>query len=117
VVGLVVAVPVPPPVEVMPIKAGMEKKVLAHASGADAVMSASSPSVTSSGLLALPLAATVRGVVSVWLLPLVVVAKFQTTSLGVVARQPVCVVVRALEVYPVAYVVLVGSCTAVMVTG
>ena len=52
-----------------------------------------------------------------WLLPLVAVEKFQVTSLGVVERQPACVVVNALDVYPVAYVVFVGSCTAVMVTG
>jgi hypothetical protein len=117
VVGLVVAVPVPPPVAVMPINAGMEKNVLAHASGAAEVMSASSLSVTVSGLLALPLAATVIGVVSVCVLPLVAVAKFHPTSLGVVARHPAWVVVNALEVYPVAYVVLVGSCTAVIVTG
>ena len=58
--------------------------------------------MTASGLLALPLAATVSGVVSVWLLPLVAVAKFHVTSLGVVAKQPACVVVNALDVYPVA---------------
>jgi hypothetical protein len=47
----------------------------------------------------------------------VVVEKFQVTSLGVVDRHPACTVVNALDVYPVAYVVFVGSCTAVMVTG
>ena len=61
-------------------------------------MAASLVSVTVSGLLALPLAATVSGVVSVWLLPLVVVEKFHVTSLGVEARQPACVVVNAFVV-------------------
>ena len=46
-----------------------------------------------------------------------VVEKFQVTSLGVVERQPAWAVVSALDVKPEAYVVLVGSCTAVMVTG
>ena len=101
----------------MPVNDGMEKNVSAQASGADSPMEASFVSVTVSGLLALPLAATVSGVVSVWLLPLVVVAKFHVTSLGVEATQPACVVVNAFVVYPVAYVVLVGSCMAVMVTG
>ena len=115
--GLVVGVPVPPPVAVIPVNAGMEKYVLAQASGADELMKASSLNVTTSGLLALPLAATVNGEVRVWLLPLVVVEKFHVTSLGVVDKQPAWVVVNALDVYPVAYVVLVGNCTAVMVTG
>ena len=68
-----VTVPVPPPVAVMPVNAGMEKYVLAHASGADELMKASSLNVTTSGLSGLPLAATVNGVVREWLLPLVVV--------------------------------------------
>ena len=50
-------------------------------------------------------------------MPLVPVAKFHVTPLGVAARQPVWVVVSALVVYPVAYTVLAGSWTAVMVTG
>jgi hypothetical protein len=98
VVGLVVAVPVPPPEAVMPVKAGMEKKVLAQASGAAWLMDAASLSVTVSGLLAFPLAATVSGVVSVCELPLVVVEKLHVTSLGVEARHPVCVVLSALVV-------------------
>jgi hypothetical protein len=73
--------------------------------------------VTASGLLACPLPATVMGVVRVCELPLVAVEKFQITSLGVVATHPVWVVVSALVVYPVAYVVFVGSCNAVIVTG
>jgi hypothetical protein len=72
--------------------------VLAQASGADEPMVAPLVKVTVSGLLALPLAATVSGVVSVWLLPLVVVEKFQATSLGVEATQPACVVLKALVV-------------------
>jgi len=84
----------------MPVNEGMEKNVFAQASGADSPMAAASVNVTVSGLLALPLAATVRGVVSVWLLPLVVVAKFHATSLGVEATQPACVVVNAFVVYP-----------------
>jgi hypothetical protein len=63
--GLVVAVPVAPPVAVIPVNGGMEKDVLAHANGADEPITAASLSVTTSGLLALPEAATVRGVVSV----------------------------------------------------
>jgi hypothetical protein len=98
VAGLVVAVPVPPPVAVMPVNDGMEKNVLAHARGADSPMEASLVSVTVSGLLALPLAATVSAVVNVWLLPLVVVESFHVTSLGVEATQPVCVVVNAFVV-------------------
>jgi len=112
-----VTVPVPPPVAVMPVSAGMEKYVFAHARGADALMKASSVNVTTRGLSAWPLAATVNGVVRVWLLPLVAVEKFHVTSLGVVDKHPACVEVNALDVYPVAYVVFVGSCTAVMVTG
>ena len=90
----------------MPVNDGMEKNVSAQASGADSPMEASFVSVTVSGLSALPLAPTVSGVVSVWLLPLVAVAKFHATSLGVEAKQPACVVVNAFVVYPVAYVVL-----------
>jgi hypothetical protein len=101
----------------MPVSAGMEKYVFAHARGADALMKASSVNVTTRGLSAWPLAATVNGVVRVWLLPLVAVEKFHVTSLGVVDKHPACVVVNALDVYPVAYVVFVGSCTAVIVTG
>src|SRR6185437_7800139 len=117
VAGLVVTGAVPPPVAVTPVSEGMEKKVSAHANGADELMNASSLSVTTSGLSASPLAATVSGAVSVWPLPLVAVEKFQVTSLGVVLRHPVRFVVSALVVNPVAYVVFVGSWTAVTVTG
>ena len=55
----------------MPVSEGMEKNVLAHAAGEAAVMEASLVKVTVRGLLACPLAATVRGVVRVWELPLV----------------------------------------------
>ena len=92
------AVPVPPPVAVMPVSAGMEKKVLAHASGADEPMSASSLSVTTSGLLALPLAATVKRCRQGVTAAARRVEKFHVTSLGVVDKQPVCVVVNALDV-------------------
>jgi hypothetical protein len=61
----------------MRVNDGMEKYVLAHARGADSPMEASLASVTVSGLSALPLAATVSAVVSVWLLPLVADAKLQ----------------------------------------
>ena len=90
---------------------------LYQAAGAAVVMLASLVKVTVNGLLAWPLAATTKGEVRVWEEPLVPVAKFQMTALGVEARHPVCVVLRALVVYPVAYVVLVGSWTAVIVTG
>jgi hypothetical protein len=82
----------------MPVNAGMEKNVLAQASGAAWLMDAASLNVTASGLLAFPLAATVRGVVNVCELPLVVVEKVQVTSLGVEARHPACVVLSALVV-------------------
>ena len=82
--GLVVEVAAPP-VAVTPVRDGMEKKVLAHAAGEVVAMRASLVRVTTSGLLAAPLAPTVDGVVSVWELPLVAVAKFQVTPLGVVA--------------------------------
>ena len=91
--------------------------MLAHAAGAATVMLASLVKVTASGLLGWPLAPTVSELVSECELPEVAVEKFQITSLGVAAVHPDCVVVRALVVYPVAYVVLVGSCSAVMVTG
>jgi hypothetical protein len=65
----------------------------------------------------LALAATVRAEVRVWELPLVEVEKFQITSLGVVAEQLVFAVVRELLENPLAKVVLVGSSTAVIVTG
>jgi len=80
-------------------------------------MAASLVRVTTNGLFGAPLDPTVSGVVSAWEFPPADVAKFQVTSLGVLARQPGSDVVRALVVYPVAYVVFVGSCTAVMVTG
>jgi hypothetical protein len=97
VAGLVVA-DAAPPVAATPVRDGIEKYVLAHAAGAAVVMLASLVNVTVSGLFAWPLAATVIGVVSVWLLPLVAVEKFQMTLLGVAARHPACVVVRALVV-------------------
>ncbi len=105
-----------PPVAVMPVSEGMEKNVLAQADGEVADISASLVSVTTSGLLAAPLAPTVKGVVSVCELPLVAVAKFHVTPL-VVVLHPVCAVVSALVVNPPAWVLLVGRFTAVMVTG
>ena len=75
--------------------------MLAHAAGEVVVMMASLVSVTTSGLLAAPLAPTVKAVVSVWELPLVAVAKFQVTPL-VDVGQPVCAVVSALVVKPAA---------------
>jgi hypothetical protein len=72
--------------------------VLAHAAGAADVMEASLVSVTVSGLLAWPLAATVSGEVSVCELPLVLVEKFQMTPLGVLDTHPVWVVLSALVV-------------------
>ena len=114
--GLVVEVAAPP-VAVIPVKAGMEKKVLAHAAGEVDDMRASPVSVTTSGLLAAPLAPTVTPPpVSVWELPLVPVAKFQLTPL-VVVLHPLWAVLSALVVKPPAWVVLVGRFTAVMVTG
>jgi len=101
----------------MPVKAGMEKKVLAHAAGEVDDMSASLASVTTSGLFAAPLAPTVTPPAGrVWELPLVVVAKFQVTPL-VLVLQPVWAVLSALVVNPPAWVVLVGRFTAEMVTG
>jgi hypothetical protein len=97
VAGVVVEVAAPP-VAVTAVKEGKEKYVLAHAAGAVDPMLASLVSVTAKGLLACPLAPTVRGVVSVWELPDVAVEKFQVTWLGVAARHPVCVVVNALDV-------------------
>jgi hypothetical protein len=91
--------------------------VFSQAAGAAVVMLASFVSVTVNGLLGWPLAATVSAVVSVCEVPLVVVEKFQITSLGEVAMHPVCCVVKELVVYPVPYVVLVGRFTAVTVTG
>jgi hypothetical protein len=101
VAGLVVDVAAPP-VAVMPVIAGSEKYVLAHAAGVVDAIVASLDNVTTRGLLAAPLAPTVNGVVKVCELPLTAVEKFQATPLGVVAMQPVCVVVRALVVYPLA---------------
>src|ERR1700749_3365081 len=98
----------------MPVRAGMEKKVLAHAAGDVDDMRASLVSVTTSGLFAAPLAPTVRGVASVCELPLVTVAKFHVTPL-VVVEQPVCAVLSALVVKPPAWVVFVGRFTALMV--
>jgi len=96
VAGLVVDVAAPP-VAVMPVSEGMEKNVLAHAAGDVADMRASLVSVTTSGLLAAPLAPTVNGAVRVWELPLVAVAKFQVTPL-VEVLHPVCAVVSAFVV-------------------
>jgi hypothetical protein len=94
----------------------MEKKVLAHAAGEVDDMRASFVSVTTNGLLAAPLAPTVRAVVRVCELPLVAVAKFQVTPL-VVVLHPVWAVVSALVVKPPACVELVGRFTAEIVTG
>jgi hypothetical protein len=116
VAGLVVAAAAPP-VVVMPVNDGMEKYVVAQAAGEAVVMDASLVNVTTSGLFDCPLPATVKADVKVCDEPLVVVEKFQMTSLGVVLRQPGLVVVRALVEYPVAYVVLLGSWSAVTVTG
>jgi hypothetical protein len=115
VAGLVVDVAAPP-VAVMPVNEGMEKKVLAQAAGDVDVMRASLVRVTTSGLLAAPLAPTVTAVGRVCELPLVDVAKFHVTPL-VVVEHPVCAVVRALVVKPPAWVELVGRFTAEMVTG
>jgi len=87
-----------PPVAVMPVKEGIERKALAQASGADGPMVASLLKVTASGLLGAPLGATVSGVVNAWELPLTDVAKFQITALGVEARHPGSDAVRALVV-------------------
>ena len=106
-----------PPVAVIPVNEGIEKKMAAQANGAVAAMLASLVRVTARGLLACPLAPTVSGVVRVCELPLDPVAKFQVTPLGVAAAQPATGVERAFVVYPAAYVTLVGNCTAVMVTG
>jgi hypothetical protein len=97
VAGVVVEVAAPP-VAVTPVKEGMEKYVLAQAAGVVDPMLASLVSVTASGLFDCPLAPTVSGVVRVWALPDAAVEKFHVTWLGVAARQPACVVVRALEV-------------------
>jgi hypothetical protein len=97
VAGLVVAVPVSK-LALTPVSEGIEKKVLTHAAGEEDVMLESFVSVTVSGLFGDPDAATVRGAVKVCELPLVAVAKFQSTSLGVTARQPVWVALRALVV-------------------
>jgi hypothetical protein len=97
VAGVVVEVAAPP-VAVMAVSEGKEKKVLAHAAGDAAVIEASLVKVTASGLFAWPLAPTVKGVVRVCELPLVAVEKFQMTSLGVAARHPAWVVVSALVV-------------------
>jgi hypothetical protein len=113
--GLALAVAVPP-VAATAVRDGMEKNVFSHAAGAAAVMLASFVTVTVSGLLAWPLAATVIGVVSVWEVPLVAVEKFQMTLL-VVDEHPVWAVVRALVVNPAAIVVFVGKLKAVIVTG
>ena len=106
-----------PPVAVMPVNAGMEKKVLAHAAGEVVDISASLVSVTTSGLLAAPLAPTVIPPTGKECeVPLVVVAKFQLTPL-VVVLQPVWAVDSALFENPPAWTVLAGRFTAVMFTG
>jgi hypothetical protein len=70
VAGLVVAVAAPP-VAVSPVSDGIEKYVLTQAAGAAAVMLASFVKVTVKGLLACPLALTVRALLRVWELSLV----------------------------------------------
>ena len=64
VAGLVVEVAAPP-VAVTPVSDGMEKYVLAQAAGEVVAMLASLVKLTTSGLLAVLLAPTVAGVVSV----------------------------------------------------
>src|SRR5579862_1484009 len=96
-VGLAVGVAAPP-LAVIPTRAGIWKYVFSHAAGAELPIAASLVSVTTSGLLSDPDAPTVSAVVNAWLDPLVPFAYAQVTPLGVVARHPVCVVVRALVV-------------------
>jgi hypothetical protein len=115
VAGLVVAEP-DPTVAAMPVSEGMEKYRPAHPLGDEVPIVAAALNVTTSGLLACPLAATVSGVVSVWLLPETPVAKFHATRLVDELHVPLALV-RALLVYPAAYVLLVGRLTPVMVTG
>ncbi len=97
VAGLTVAVAAPP-VAVTPVSDGIEKNVAAQAAGVVDAMVASLVKVTVNGLPVWPLAATVSGVLKVCEVPLVAVAKFQPTPLGVAARHPVWVVVNALVV-------------------
>jgi hypothetical protein len=111
-VGLVVAVAAPAEAA-MPVSEGNEKYVPSHAAGAAAVIVASLVKVT----VKVPLPATVRGVANVCAVPDDEVAKFHVTPLGVVDRQPVCVVASADVVYPFAYTVFAGRLTAVRVTG
>src|ERR1700722_470741 len=94
----------------------MEKNVLAHAAGEVDDMRASLVSVTTRGLLAAPLAPTVRPPGNVWELPLVAVAKFQVSPL-VLVLHPVWAVLSALVVNPPAWVLLVGRFTSEMVPG
>jgi hypothetical protein len=75
----------------IPVSEGNEKNVPSHAAGAAEVMIASLVNVT----VKVPLAATVTGVASVCAEPELDEAKFQVTPLGVVERQPVCVVANA----------------------
>jgi hypothetical protein len=105
-----------PPVAVTPVRDGMEKKVAAQTAGEVVPMVASFVNVTTSGLLAAPLAPTVRVLCNVCVVPLVPVAKFQVTAL-VDVLQPVCAVPRVFVVNPPAFTVLAGSCTAEIVTG
>ena len=115
VAGLVVDVAAPP-VAVTPVSDGIEKYVLTHAAGAAAVMLASLVSVTTNGLLAAPASADRQ-----WggqgmgasarrgrIVPDHIASRRRTSCLGRVQR---------VVVYPAAYVVLVGSCTALIVTG
>ena len=108
---------VAPPLAAIPVNDGIEKKVTSQAAGAVSAIDASLVFVAVSGLLALPLAPTVKADVRVCTLPGVAVEKFHMTSIGVVVRQPVRVVVSAAVVKPPASVVLVGKSTPVTVTG
>jgi hypothetical protein len=112
VVGLVVAVAPAVAEAVTPVRDGIEKNVFSQAAGLAVVMLASFVNVT----VRVPLAPTISGVVRVCELPVVPVAKFQSTN-EVVFEQPVWAVDSALVVKPDAYVVFVGRLRAVMVTG
>lgn len=93
--GLAVAVAPAVAEAVIPVSDGIEKNVFSHAAGLAVVILASLVKVTVSDAPA----ATMSGVVSVWELPLVPVAKFQMTN-DVVFEQPVWAVVSALVVNP-----------------
>ena len=112
-VGVTVA---DPPDAAIPVKDGIEKNAPSQAAGANALIEASLVNVIVKGLLAFPLGPMTTGVVSACAEPDVDVAKFQLTSL-VVAAQPEMAPESPEDVYPAAYVVLVGRSTPVSVTG